>query len=530
MHKRLWLSKSLLLLAVVLLILGTLLHYKFGYFLYDQSGHAWGADDAYISYRYAQNLSLGYGLVFNPGERVEGYSNLLFVLAAWLFLSAGVPPASLYLAITLLNLIFAIGLVLTFYKLAVTELDETKASLGALILSLSPVLWIWTSAGLEIPLVVLLQILIWISVNSLEIRGSRFYAGIWIAATLLLCLTRADGFVFPAISLVFLGFKSQRRLFFIFLFVLLLIVGILTAWRLLYYGQLLPNTYYVKVSGPLEERFKIAAVLLAYIAVNQGFLGYFSTIVHSIYTVFRESYRKRQPLRSKLGFETFASVLWIAYWFIIGGGTYLERFLVILIPLSIFSMLRLIRHAKSIETRIVVAVFLLLQAGIILIDPRFDYSVEKYDRWVNLGNYFKDSYPGKVIAVDAVGKISFFSGLKTIDMLGLNDPHISKIDPKYFSPGHNKFDPDYILDQKPDLISTWIANCPEFDCNWLDLSYGLTEEKYIQGGYTLAYLIYTGNSLTGEWLKDVSQYEPQAKLELIDQGYKYAVLVDSGQN
>jgi hypothetical protein len=38
-------------------------------------------DDAFISFRYARNLSQGYGLVFNPGlERVEGYSNFLLVL------------------------------------------------------------------------------------------------------------------------------------------------------------------------------------------------------------------------------------------------------------------------------------------------------------------------------------------------------------------------------------------------------------------------------------------------------------------
>lgn len=34
-------------------------------------------DDAYISFRYATNLIHGHGLVFNPGERVEGYSNFL---------------------------------------------------------------------------------------------------------------------------------------------------------------------------------------------------------------------------------------------------------------------------------------------------------------------------------------------------------------------------------------------------------------------------------------------------------------------
>ena len=35
-------------------------------------------DDAFIAFRYVRNLLEGHGLVFNPGERVEGYSNFLW--------------------------------------------------------------------------------------------------------------------------------------------------------------------------------------------------------------------------------------------------------------------------------------------------------------------------------------------------------------------------------------------------------------------------------------------------------------------
>ena len=37
-------------------------------------------DDAFISFRYAHHLASGEGLAFNPGERVEGYSSLSWVL------------------------------------------------------------------------------------------------------------------------------------------------------------------------------------------------------------------------------------------------------------------------------------------------------------------------------------------------------------------------------------------------------------------------------------------------------------------
>lgn len=40
----------------------------------------WMCDDAFISFRYADNLVRGHGLVFNAGERVEGFTNLLWTL------------------------------------------------------------------------------------------------------------------------------------------------------------------------------------------------------------------------------------------------------------------------------------------------------------------------------------------------------------------------------------------------------------------------------------------------------------------
>ncbi len=49
-------------------------------------------DDAFISYRYARNLVEGHGLVFNIGERVEGYSNFLWVMLTALGMKLGLEP------------------------------------------------------------------------------------------------------------------------------------------------------------------------------------------------------------------------------------------------------------------------------------------------------------------------------------------------------------------------------------------------------------------------------------------------------
>src|SRR5438034_8934210 len=52
----------------------------------------WTSDDAYISFRYARNLVHGLGLVYNAGERVEGYSNFLWTLWCALGLRLGCAP------------------------------------------------------------------------------------------------------------------------------------------------------------------------------------------------------------------------------------------------------------------------------------------------------------------------------------------------------------------------------------------------------------------------------------------------------
>src|SRR5438552_12188088 len=53
---------------------------------------AWATDDAFISFRYADNLVRGLGLVYNAGERVEGYSNFLWTLWCAAGISLGASP------------------------------------------------------------------------------------------------------------------------------------------------------------------------------------------------------------------------------------------------------------------------------------------------------------------------------------------------------------------------------------------------------------------------------------------------------
>src|SRR5262245_696068 len=49
-------------------------------------------DHAFSACRYARNLVEGHGLAFNPGERVEGYTNFLWTLLCAAAMGAGLSP------------------------------------------------------------------------------------------------------------------------------------------------------------------------------------------------------------------------------------------------------------------------------------------------------------------------------------------------------------------------------------------------------------------------------------------------------
>ena len=63
--------------------------------------------------------------------------------------------------------------------------------------------------------------------------------------------------------------------------------------------------------------------------------------------------------------------------------------------------------------------------------------------------------PETVIATNTAGSIPYYSGFKTIDMLGMNDEHIAHkqvADIGSGLPGHEKGDGNYVLAKQPEII------------------------------------------------------------------------------
>ena len=105
-------------------------------------------EDAFISFRYVQNLVSGQGLVYNPGVHDEGYSNLLWILLLAPFALAGIPPERAAPALGILS-----GAVLLYvvWRMAKRLLPDRRwlplAAPGFVAASFSVVYW--AGSGLE---------------------------------------------------------------------------------------------------------------------------------------------------------------------------------------------------------------------------------------------------------------------------------------------------------------------------------------------------------------------------------------------
>ncbi|HCU80491.1 MAG TPA: hypothetical protein DGN60_04930 [Chloroflexi bacterium] len=503
--------------SAILLVLGCAAHSYLGYFHYDWSGDAWGTDDAYISYRYAKNFAEGHGLVFNPGDRVEGYSNLLYVLVLTPVFLLGAAK-NIYLVSVVLNIVFAVVGLYVFARYAYARFGYVNGSLAALLFALTPPLWVWVGSGMETVLVLLLTLLILVTIEQVAYDYTN-KAVLFSVLIVAIIMSRADGFIIAAIAIAYVVIRGRYK---IALWSSITFVGTMvlySAWRLSYYGDLLPNTYYAKVSGPFVERVFFAIRQLWGIAMNEGLFVYLLTFIFVVAQLIIGYRRVGQGERNQLyGFDTVFVPLWLAYWIYIGADHFVERFLVVLYPLGIVMFFRHIAPELKTYGRIfIISLFVVLQLRMVVLDDRFIYTFEKYDRNIELGRYLGENYKGALLAVEAAGKIPYYSGLKTIDMLGLNDRYIARTQTTFFEVGHNKYDADYVLALCPDLIVNWVHDSD------MNLVRGITREKY-DGMYRWAYLLNASREPAKDNIIEVRGDKLSDLQELLDQEYTIAVL------
>lgn len=264
-------------------------------------------DDAFITFTYAKNISLGKGAVFVPNEHVEATSSFLWALLLVPFemLQIGSLIGSKFLGV-----VCSVLSIFLVYKYLAANLEEQSSSmlranswflslplLSAVCIVGTGAFVTWTMQGMENPLVSLLIILSLITFSrELDARkGILSFVPVF-----LLEMVRPEGFayifVFVACRILFTVFFNRST--FGNLLSWLGCLSVLSfgyeVWGVIYYGSLLPNTVGAKVPGiNMAQILQGMDYVLSVVGIQVlllGIAGLFSTGLLLVVSIFGTSW------------------------------------------------------------------------------------------------------------------------------------------------------------------------------------------------------------------------------------------------
>jgi hypothetical protein len=450
------------------------------------------SDDGFIAFQYVKNLLHGNGLVYNLGEKVEGYNNFL-----WVILLAGL--SWLLPTVKLLNIAQAVGilfgaltilLVCRFSRMVRTS-GGPFALLAGAFLAVHSGFAAWATGGLETTLFAFL-IFAGSYAYVLYLKSGRNYLAVPILFALA-AMTRPDAILFFGVTILHATLFHKRRdgtlfsrvtLSWVLVFVLIYLPYYL--WRFNYYGYPFPNTVYAKVGGGISTYIRGAYYVLEYVKWYGAFV-----FIPPLILLLR---KKRE-----IWIDYFALLVgaYVAYLIYVGGdGLAFFRFVAYIAPL-IYVLVQegfsyLFERAQqanflpagwklaapSALLVLVSLAFTMRQTVLpILVPSRMQwYEPHSELRFPGTGtshaylwfdNYFVDrqeiaarwleanAKPGALVASTPAGAIAYFMNHRVLDMLGLNDLYIarSKVEGMgYGRAGHEKGDGKYVLTRSPDYI------------------------------------------------------------------------------
>ncbi len=446
-------------------------------------------DDAMISMRYAKNLAAGHGLVWNPGgEEVEGFTNPLWVLFMAVFHLPGIPPPKISLLIQISGAIFLIINLIFVKKIADRIFDKSPAiSLASMVLTAFYLpLNNWALQGTEVSILALVvSMTAWKAIQSIDrkVVPVDLYVLLGIST-----LVRPDMIVPAIVIIVLLGaFDSENRRKHVFIGFGIVLGFILfqTLIRILYYGEWLPNTYYLKLTDyPLFLRIARGLIVTWELILRMDVIFFLLPFLILLF---------RRDKKIWLLISVFASL--ILYSIYVGGDAWeywggSNRY--VSIGMSLFFILlcgsvrdlcgwiphRLFNHRKlQVAIRTVLFTCILSYAFIrfnmiynpepttdvwLLTEPPL--AVADNREMVKLSLLLDEITDREAtIATVWAGAIPYFTGRPIVDILGKNDKRIARQTVKVpdgpekytdFYPGHMKFDYAYSIGElQPDVIA-----------------------------------------------------------------------------
>jgi hypothetical protein len=429
-------------------------------------------DDAMVSMRYAANWADGQGLVWNRGERVEGYTNFLWTAIMGLCHLLSLSPSHSCLLMQILGVLVLWGCLRGTVVLArACRLLPVSACCAVVLVGGFYNLILLTLAGMETGLLAgLVAHALAECVKVVRHRRGSIWAMIWFAPA---ALVRVDVLPLTLFAFVFLWLAARRgRLRIVAgLAVVVVVVLVHLVWRGYYYGEWLPNTFYLKLTGwPLAERLDPGFAQTLWTGATLGLPILLATAA---------LLRPRRWHFLLLGIFAVS----VLYQLGIGGdGAPSNRFvlpaslgLLVLAADGIHRATRALTRGKA--PAIGAAVRTGLTAVALLAANAFHW-----DHWLlvsrpegtsaNQANLMYVRAVEKIAASDATvavgwaGAFPYFSGRSCFDLLGKCDSHIARLPahPEIQRSGHNKYDLAYTLTTyTPDILLHWTdTGEPEF--------------------------------------------------------------------
>lgn len=403
-------------------------------------------DDAYVSFVYARNLARHGQLVYNLGERVEGYTNFLWTL---LLAFGALLRFSLERFAGILAALFSLGTIALVTR-APSDRFWTRA-VAPLLLAGCSAFACWTSGGLETAMFTFL--LTAAALVHLDGKRELLCGALFALAT----LTRPEGAMFFALACVH-AIVLERRVPVRRIAIYLGLVLPYLAFRVGYYGAWVPNTYYVKRVAIGDPAMRAQG--LRYLQLFARDFGVWLVLPLLI---------PAKPIARWQLTGVFAIALgWHVVRF---GGDFmgLHRLLVPLLPLAALHVQSLVealpRRWSAVATIAVLGSFALRAPAITATARRESAAVGELETPAFLATFAREeAVIGRwfgtharredLLTVGGAGALVYYADTRAIDIFGLTDAYIARHVPaKHHYPGHQRVAPlDYLLSRRPDFI------------------------------------------------------------------------------
>jgi hypothetical protein len=396
----------------------------------------WLCDDAFISFRYADNLARGHGLVFNPDERIEGYTNFLWTVLLAGFIKMGADPGQVAVVLGLGCFVVMVVLLARLGERLSTAAASMARGVGIapLLAAASYTIASFATSGLETMFAATLAVA---AVERAEARRPLAAGLLGVAAA----MAHPDhGIFYAALGLALLSLPERRREIARFAAPFVFVYLPYFLWRWHYYGELVPNTFHAKSAD--QTYFSQGVVYLVVTWVAAGLWGVMPLAVLG-------AVRFRQMLIGR--FALIALPLFLFYVAKIGGDFMLGRlltpavaFLFLLADLGFRDLLGRGRW-KAAAVLIVPACAAALPTKVIapgekkwhIADERTFYHLQSFTP-VEVGSIYThqartlaSAFPAEAtapkLAVGCVGLIGYITRLPIFDLFGLTSRSVARM-------------------------------------------------------------------------------------------------------